>query len=112
VSGAIDKITGANFFTRGRLELYTLFVDLEVGYFRFLPRHRAIVNREIVKIGINILPEPMILIARARTELQAFSAIVNLTGSMIDIAEVALKAACGADMFGQPLSIYNVLELG
>src|SRR5215471_18169829 len=112
VPSSVDKIAGANCFACGCLELYALFVNLKAGYFGLLPRHCTVVNGEIMKVSINILPEPMIFVPRARAELQAFAPIINLTRPVIDIAKVAFNAASRADMFRQPLRIYNVLQLG
>ena len=72
VSSAIDEVAGANFFTCGCLELYPLLVDLKAGDFGFLAGHGAIVDGQVVKISVDILAEPVILVTSAGAELQAF----------------------------------------
>src|SRR5437667_7786613 len=112
VSGAIDQVAGADFFTCGCLELYSLFVDLNARDFGFLPGYGAIVNGQVVKVSVGILAEPVILFTRGGAELQAFLRIVSLAQAMIDIAEVAFDATGGADVLGQAISVNQMFQLG
>ena len=98
VSSAVDKIAGANFLPRGCLELDPLLVDLNARDFGFLAGHGAIVNSQVMKISVDILPEPVVLITSTGPELQAFLGVVDLARAMIDVAEVAFDAASGADV--------------
>src|SRR6266849_5099850 len=86
VSGAIDQVAGANFFTCGCLDFYPLLVDLNARDVGFLPGYGAIVDGQVVKVSVGILAEPVILVPSTRAELQAFLPIVNLARAMIHIA--------------------------
>ena len=86
-------------------------VNLEAGNFGLLPRYGAIVNGQIVKVSVDILAEPVVLVTRGGTELQTFLPIVGVARAMIDIAEVAFDAASGADVFGQGIGVNQMFQL-
>src|SRR5262249_15844022 len=100
VPGTIDQVPRANRLTRSSFQSYAVTIDLEISDSSFLARHCTVMDREVVQIGIDILAEPMILIPRARSKLQAFCAIVGLTGTMKDITKVTFDTTGGADVLG------------
>ncbi len=67
-------------------------------------------DRQVVKIRIYILAEPMVFVTCAGAELQALGRIIDLARAMIDIAEVTFNSAAGADSPGQTVRIDHVVQ--
>ena len=62
-----------------------------------------------MKISVDILSKPMVLVTRGGPELQTFRRVVSLAWAMIHIAKVALDATSGADALGQTLGVNQVI---
>ena len=91
VPSTVNEVAGTNLFAGGCLEPYSLPVDFQFGQFGLLTGDGAIVNSNVVEISVYVLPKPMVLIPSAGSELQTFCPIVNLAGTMKDVAEVAFN---------------------
>src|SRR4029079_7091419 len=102
---------GTNFLSCSGLKHDSRGCDLYAADHGFLAWDCAIVNRQIMEIGIDILPEPMVFVPCIGAELQTFSWVVGLAWAMINIAEVALDSARGGNALGQTLRVNEIIQL-
>ena len=68
-------------------------------------------NCEMVEIGVDILPKPMVFVLGTGSELEAFATVVDLAGPVIGEAKGTLHSAGCADMIGQAVWIGGVIKL-
>src|SRR5215471_14966707 len=112
IAGSVHYIARLDLLPGCGLNSNPALIDLDRGHFRFLPRHSAIVNREIEQVGVDILSEPVVFVLCARTELQAFARVINLAFPVINESERSLDSASGADVIGQLVGVNKIIELG
>ena len=110
-SGTVDKIAGMDFFAVGKFHANALLVNLQRSDLGPLPGYRSVMNREMVKVGVDILAKPMVFVLGTGSELEAFAAVVDCAGPMVGESEGTLHAAGCTYMIGEAVRINGVLEL-
>jgi hypothetical protein len=68
-------------------------------------------NSEMVEIGVDILPKPMVFVLGTGSELEGFPAVVYLARPVVGKSKGPLYAAGCADMIGQAVWIGRVIKL-
>ena len=58
-------------------------------------------NSEMIEIGVDILPKPMVFVLGTGSKLEGFPAVVYLAGSVVGKSEGPLHPAGCADIIGQ-----------
>ena len=68
-------------------------------------------NRKVKKVGIDVLAEPVVFIFGACSKLQPSTPIISLARIVIGKAKRSLHATSRADVFGQAVRMYGVLQV-
>ena len=68
-------------------------------------------NCEMVEIGVDILPKPMVFVLGTGSELEGFPAVVYLAAPVVGKSKGPLHPAGCTDMIGQAVWIDGVIKL-